>query len=111
MVPVASVVPVAPAVPMMAPGYVATPYGMSPMAVMEAQKSKATAAVLCFFFGWAGIHRFYTGQAGIGVAQLLLNVLLFWTLIVPVVVGIWVMIDFIMILTGGVKDKYGRPLI
>lgn len=105
-VPVAHVVPMAPVVPMA----IGVP-AVTPMVVMAAPKSKATAAVLCFFFGMLGVHRFYTGQAGIGVAQLLLNVFLFWTLIVPLAVSVWVFIDFIMILTGGVKDQYGRPLV
>lgn len=102
MVPVVTGVPVA---PMMVPS------PMAAYAVMEPPKSKAAAALLCFFLGWLGVHRFYTGQTGIGLTQLLLNVFLFWTLIVPLVVGMWIFIDFIMILTGGVKDKYGRPLV
>jgi len=56
--------------------------------------------LLCWFLGFLGVHRFYTGHTGIGVAQLL-------TL---GGCGIWVIIDFIMILVGGFKDAQGRPL-
>ena len=74
-------------------------------------KSKAAAAVLAFFLGMFGAHRFYTGHTGIAVTQLLLTLLLWWTLIVPLVVGIWVFVEFIMILTGSIKDSYGRDLV
>jgi TM2 domain-containing membrane protein YozV len=64
-------------------------------------KSKTTAALLCFFLGGLGIHRFYLGYTGIGIAQLLTCGGL----------GIWSLIDFIMILTGSVKDNEGRDLV
>ena len=56
--------------------------------------------LLCFFLGGLGIHRFYTGHTGIGIAQLL-------TL---GGCGIWALIDFIMIIVGNFKDAQGRPL-
>jgi TM2 domain-containing membrane protein YozV len=56
--------------------------------------------LLCWFLGVFGIHRFYTGHTGIGVVQLL-------TL---GGCGIWVLIDFIMIIIGSFKDANGRPL-
>ena len=56
--------------------------------------------LLSFFLGVLGIHRFYTGHTGIGVAQLL-------TL---GGCGIWAFIDFIIILVGNFKDAQGRPL-
>ena len=56
--------------------------------------------LLCFFLGPIGAHRFYTGHIGIGVIQLL-------TL---GGCGIWVLIDFIILLTGNFKDGEGNPI-
>ena len=33
----------------------------------NSNKSKVVAAVLCFFFGGLGVHRFYVGKVGTGV--------------------------------------------
>ena len=54
--------------------------------------------LLCFFLGGFGVHRFYTGHTGIGIAQLL-------TL---GGCGIWALIDFIIILMGNFKDAEGN---
>lgn len=68
--------------------------------VSNPPKSKVAAALLCWFLGIFGVHRFYMGYTLIGVVQLL-------TL---GVCGIWTIIDFIMILTGGLKDSEGQDL-
>lgn len=60
-------------------------------------KSKGVAAVLCFFLGGLGIHRFYVGKVGTGILWLFSLGLL----------GFGTLIDFIMILCGSFKDKYG----
>lgn len=53
------------------------------------------AAILCFFLGGLGIHRFYLGYTSIGIIQLLTGG----------GCGIWALIDFIRILTGDLKHK------
>ncbi len=63
-------------------------------------KSWIVTVLLCFFAGAFGVHRFYTGYIGIGVAQLL-------TL---GGCGIWTFVDFIMLLCGSFKDASGKPL-
>jgi TM2 domain-containing membrane protein YozV len=59
-------------------------------------KSKGTAAVLAFFLGGFGGHKFYLGQSGMGVLYLLF----FWTFI-PAIVAF---IEFIMLLVMSEED-------
>lgn len=63
-------------------------------------KSKGTAAVLCFFLGFLGIHRFYAGKTGTGILWLFTGGL----------IGIGAVVDFIMILCGSFTDKDGAML-
>jgi len=64
-------------------------------------KSRAAAAILCWFLGIIGIHRFYVGKVGTGIAQI-------FTL---GGLGIWVLVDFIMILAGSFRDSEDKALI
>jgi TM2 domain-containing membrane protein YozV len=65
------------------------------------QKSWIVALLLCFFLGVLGVHRFYVGKVGTGILQIVT---------VGGFFGIWVLIDFIMILVGSFKDKQGQAL-
>lgn len=77
-------------------------------------KSKAVAALLNFFLGYLGVHRFYIGKTGSGIILLILNVVgaattfifIGWALIV--VAGIWDLIDFIKIICGKMTDSNGK---
>jgi len=63
-------------------------------------QSKMVLALVCFFVGFLGIHRFMVGKIGTGV----LMIVTFGGL------GLWTLIDFIMILMGKFTDKQGRPV-
>ncbi len=63
-------------------------------------KKMVPAALLCFFLGGLGVHRFYVGKIGTGI-------LMIFTL---GGLGFWLIIDFVMILTGSFKDKEGKDL-
>jgi TM2 domain-containing membrane protein YozV len=64
------------------------------------QKKYVTALLLSWFFGVLGVDRFYLGHTRLGILKL----------ITIGGVGIWALIDFILIATRSVRDGYGRPL-
>ncbi|WP_019202773.1 TM2 domain-containing protein [Tsukamurella sp. 1534] len=97
--------------------YAAAGYGMDPATGLPlSDKSKIAAGLLQLFLGGFGIGRFYLGYTGIGAAQLCLWLLGLVTSIFLIgfvllfAVGVWALIDAVMILTGGVKDAQGRVL-
>lgn len=67
---------------------------------VESGKNWLVTLLLCFFMGNLGVHRFYTGYIGIGVAQ----ILTFGGC------GIWSLIDFITIVCGTYKTSDGSDL-
>ena len=72
-------------------------------------KSKVAAGLLGIFLGAFGAHRFYLGYSGIGVTMLLLTLLSFG-LLSPFVM-LWGLIEGIVILCGGMRDRWGRQLV
>jgi len=87
----------------MAPTAGACPKCGAPNASAKGRTSEKTwiaALLLCFFLGIFGIHRFYVGKIGTGILQLLT----FGGL------GIWALIDFILIIIDNFKDANGLPL-
>lgn len=72
--------------------------GAKQVGTEKSQHSKGVLALVCFFLGYFGIHRFMVGKVGTGI----LMILTFGGL------SIWVIIDFIMILAGSFRDSEGR---
>ncbi len=64
-------------------------------------KSRLATLLLCIFLGYLGIHRFYVGKVGTGVAMIL----------TAGGCGIWVIVDFIMIVTGSFTDFDGKYVL
>ncbi len=66
-------------------------------------KSRTTSIVLClcWFLGFGGLHRLYTGNWIIGIIQFLT-----WGML-----GIWQLIDLLTILGGSYRDARGEVLI
>ena len=60
--------------------------------------SRLVAALLCWFLGIFGAHRFYVGKIGTG----LLMLVTFGGL------GIWWLFDMLMILLGSFTDREGK---
>lgn len=73
---------------------------------METKKSRTVAAFLAGLLGMLGAHRFYVGKIGTGIAILLLSI----SWIGLPIAFVWALIDFIIILSGGFKDKRGNQL-
>jgi len=79
----------------------ATPKAEAPAPADSAsEKSRTVALLLCLFLGSIGVHRFYVGKLGTGIVQILTGGGF----------GIWVLIDFIMIIVGSFSDKTGLKL-
>lgn len=95
------------------------------------RKNKLIALLLCLFLAPLGVHRYYMGRVGSGVAMLLLYFSIFVFLFMgamrsfpePVWIGllvfgafafvgymVWWIIDLISIATGKMKDRQGRKL-
>ena len=64
-------------------------------------KSRLVALLLCLFLGCIGVHRFYVGKNGTGILMIVT---------LGGFLGIWVIIDLVMIIVGSFTDKEGRRL-
>lgn len=79
-------------------------------------KSKAAAALLSFFLGMFGVHRFYLGRAGSGAVMLVCTIFGWFTAGIIVGLGliafvaIWDLVDFVRILCNSLGDAQGRKL-
>ncbi|MET4158458.1 NINE protein [Agromyces sp. PvR057] len=82
------------------------PYGAAasttipPVTPPVGQKSFVATWLLAWLVGFWGVDRFYLGKVGTGLAKLFT----FGGL------GVWVLIDLILVLTGSQRDNRGQPL-
>jgi len=70
------------------------------MSDAASEKSNTAALLLCLFLGGLGVHRFYVGKVGTGVLQL----------VTLGGLGIWALIDLIVIALGKFTDGEGNTL-
>lgn len=66
----------------------------------KSSKSFIATLLFCFFLGGLSIHRFYVGKVGTAILQI----------ITLGGLGIWLLIDLIMIIVGQFTDKDGRKI-
>ncbi|MCW5940899.1 MAG: TM2 domain-containing protein [Fimbriimonadaceae bacterium] len=78
------------------------------LAATPGRRNRWVAALLAFFLGGFGAHRFYLGHIGSGIAMVCLVVLTCGY--GAVMTGIWAIIDLVLILTGSLRDVNGNPL-
>ncbi|MEJ6530737.1 MAG: TM2 domain-containing protein [Euryarchaeota archaeon] len=86
-------------------------YGQQEMMqqVAKGSRSKIVTFLLAFFLGYLGVHNFYLGKTGLGIAQLLLTVLTFG---IGVLITVpWSFIEGILALaSSNFRDGDGLPL-
>ncbi|MEJ6020201.1 TM2 domain-containing protein [Corynebacterium sp. H113] len=79
---------------------------------MMSDKSKIVAALLAFFLGGFGVHNFYLGKTNVAVTQLVLYLIglatafIFIGFFILVPLGIWIFVEFILILMGSGQYAY-----
>jgi hypothetical protein len=66
----------------------------------QSPKSKTVAILLAWFFGWLGFHRLHVGRL---VSAILMR-------LTPGGLGIWWLIDFILVCAGRLKDSDSLPV-
>jgi hypothetical protein len=65
------------------------------------QKSQSTTFLLSYFLGFLGVDRFYLGYTGLGILKLLTCGGL----------GLWAVIDMVLIAVGSMRDANGLALV
>jgi TM2 domain-containing membrane protein YozV len=74
---------------------------MQPAAkALGTEKTILPVFLLAFLFGVFGVHRFFVGKIGTGILQL----------VTLGGLGIWVLVDLVMIITGNFTDKDGDKI-
>jgi len=78
----------------------------APVQPVQEGKSKLVAGLLGIFLGGWGIHNFYLGNTGRGIAQIIV------TIVTCGIGALWGLIEGILILTGSINtDADGKPLV
>ncbi|WP_332066138.1 TM2 domain-containing protein [Bartonella sp. CB189] len=77
-----------------------------PILKQSSGPSRVMLALICWFAGIFGVHRFMVGKIKTGIVMLLLSLTIFGLIIT----GVWAIIDFILIVAGKFSDKNGNGI-
>ncbi|MBP2450579.1 TM2 domain-containing protein [Mycolicibacterium lutetiense] len=95
----------------------AAPFGRDPLTGEPlSDKTAMTAGLLQFFLGAFGVGRFYLGYTTIGAIQLgltllgLITSILIVGIFICLGVGVWALVDAVMMFTRSMPDAQGRKL-
>lgn len=75
--------------------------------ISTGSKSRIGFILFGIFLGFFGIHNFYAGYNGKGLAQLLITLVLWWLVIPVTIVWIWAIVEVCVV----TKDAKGKPFI
>lgn len=77
-----------------------------PTQLVKSAKSRGIYIILGLFFGLLGVHNFYAGRLGVGVAQLLVTCILGWFVVGIVITAIWVIFELFTVTEDGAGDAF-----
>ncbi|GAA5095324.1 NINE protein [Bartonella acomydis] len=81
-------------------------HSVYPLLQQDSEPSKPMLAMICWFTGVFGVHRFMVGKMRTGALMLALSL----SLAGLMVTGIWAIVDFIVIAAGKFTDKDGKQI-
>ena len=73
--------------------------------IVKSAKSRGIYIILGLLLGGLGIHNFYAGYYGRGLAQLLTVLILGWFVIGLVIVGVWIIIELFTVTHDAAGDE------
>lgn len=79
--------------------------GRTTQHIVKTAKNRGIYIILGLFLGFFGIHNFYAGYHGRGLAQLLVVLVLGWFVIGLVIVCIWVIIELFTVSQDATGDQ------
>jgi TM2 domain-containing membrane protein YozV len=81
----------------------AAPYPAYPAIslVVEMPKSRVTYIIIGLLFGWLGAHNIYARRNNVGAVQLIFFLMFFWTLIVPLILVVWSIVEISTVKNDG----------
>lgn len=84
-------------------------YALSSPSPLSGEKNRIVAALLAFFLGGIGAHKFYLGKPGPGIAMLLWSLLGAIAFFIPtLIIGVIAFIEFIIYLSTSDDDFQAR---